>query len=75
MTEQSIPVSNNQPFELFEAQSRIAHLEAKMEQADYLLGEALRTSSGYDDVVQKVEMARKTLMEGLGHEPDLMPVA
>ena len=41
MTVETMAVSNNQPAELFDARSRIAHLEAKLEQADYLLGEAL----------------------------------
>ncbi len=74
MTDQSIMVSNNQPVELFDARTRIAHLEAKMEQADYLLGEALMASVDYEDMVRKIEMAQRTLKEGLGQERELMPV-
>lgn len=75
MTEQSIMVSNNQPVELFDARSRIAHLEANIEQADYLLGGALDSSLDYEDMVRKVQMARKTLKEALGQERELMSVA
>ncbi len=72
MTPESIAVSNNQPVELFNAQSQIARLEAKVEQADYLLTEALESSVDYEDMIRKLQMARKTLKEALSHESDLM---
>lgn len=74
MTDQSIMVSNNQPVELFDARSRIAHLEAKIEQADYLLGGALTASVDYEDMLRKVEMAQRTLKEALGQERELLSV-
>lgn len=75
MTVESIAVSNNQPVELFDARSRIAHLEAKVEQADYLLAEALDSSVDYDDMLRKMQMAQKTLKEALGQELELMRLA
>jgi|UPI00045E829C hypothetical protein len=75
MTVESIAVSNNQPVELFDARSRIAHLEAKVEQADYLLAEALDSSVDYEDMLRKMQMAQKTLKEALGQERELMRLA
>ncbi len=75
MTRENIAVSNNQPVELFEAQSRIARLEAKVEQADYLLTEALGSSVDYEDMIRKLQMAQKTLKEALSRESDLMRIA
>lgn len=75
MTVESIAVSNNQPVELFDARSRIAHLEAKVEQADYLLAEALDSSVDYEDMLRKMQMAQKTLKEALGQEQELMRLA
>lgn len=75
MTVESVAVSNNQPIELFDARSRIAHLEAKLEQADYLLGKALEDSVDYEDMLRKMQMAHKTLREALGQEPELMRLA
>ncbi len=75
MIEKSIAVSNNQPIELFDAQSRIAHLEAKLEQADYLLDEALGSSGDYADMLRKMQMAQRTLKEALGQDRDLARLA
>ncbi|MBS0252142.1 MAG: hypothetical protein JSR78_13870 [Proteobacteria bacterium] len=75
MTVESIAVSNNQPVELFDARSRIAHLEAKVEQADYLLAEAIESSADYEDMLRKMQMAQKTLKEALGQERELMRLA
>lgn len=75
MTVESIAVSNNQPTELFDARSRIAHLEAKVEQADYLLGEALETSMDYEDMLKRMQMAQRTLKEALGQEREMMRLA
>jgi uncharacterized protein involved in exopolysaccharide biosynthesis len=75
MTLPSIAVSNNRPVELFDAQSRIAHLEAKVEQADYLLSEALMSSVDYEDMLRKVQTAQRTLKEALGQDSELMTVA
>jgi hypothetical protein len=75
MTPENIAVSNNQPIELFDAQSRIARLEAKVEQADYLLTEALEPSVGYEDMIRKLQMAQLTLKEALRHESELMRLA
>jgi uncharacterized protein involved in exopolysaccharide biosynthesis len=75
MTLQSFPVSNNHPAELVIAQSRIAQLEAKVEQADYLIAEALEFAVDYEDMLRKMQMAQKTLKEALGPERDLMRVA
>ena len=74
MTLQSIAVSNNQPAELFDAQSRIAHLEAKLEQADYMLSDALESSIDYEDMIRKMHLAQRTLQEALGRERELMRV-
>lgn len=71
MIEKSIAVSNNQPIELFDAQSRIAHLEAKLEQADYLLDEALGSSDDYAGMLRKMQMAQRTLKEALGQDREL----
>ncbi|MBS0232772.1 MAG: hypothetical protein JSR99_04730 [Proteobacteria bacterium] len=75
MTVQSIQVSNNEPAELFDARSRIAHLEAKVEQADYLLERALESSGDCEDMLKKMQMAQKTLKEALGQNPELMMLA
>lgn len=75
MTIESIAISNNQPAELFDARSRIAHLEAKVEQADYLLEKALESSTDYDDMLKKMQMAQKTLKEALGQDRELMRLA
>lgn len=75
MTAETIAVSNNQPVELFDARSRIAHLEAKVEQADYLLAKALESSVDFEDMLRKLQMAQKTLREALGHERELMRLA
>jgi hypothetical protein len=75
MTPENIAVSNNQPIELFDAQSRIARLEAKVAQADYLLTEALNSSVGYEDMIRKLQMAQRTLKEALRHESELMRIA
>jgi hypothetical protein len=75
MTPENIAISNNQPAELFDAQSRIARLEAKVEQADYLLAEALDSSLNYEDMIRKLQMAQKTLKEALGRDSDLMRIA
>lgn len=75
MTAETIAVSNNQPAELFDARSRIAHLEAKVEQADYLLAKALESSVDFEDMLRKLQMAQKTLREALGHECELMRLA
>jgi hypothetical protein len=75
MTRENIAVSNNQPIELFDAQSRIARLEAKVEQADYLLTEALEPPVGYEDMIRKLQMAQLTLKEALRHESELMRLA
>jgi hypothetical protein len=75
MPVEAIAVSNNQPAELFDAKSRIAHLEAKLEQADYLLDEALASSVDYEDMVRKLQMAQMTLKEALRRESDLMRIA
>ncbi len=72
MTIESIAVSNNQPAELFDAQSKIARIEAKVEQADYLLAEAIESSRDYDDMLRKVQMVQRTLKEALGQERELM---
>ncbi len=69
---ESIAVSNNQPAELFDARSRIAHLEAKVGQADYLLSAALGSSDDHDDMLRKMRMAQMTLKEALGQTPELM---
>lgn len=75
MTPENIAVSNNQPVELFAAQSRIARLEAKVEQADYFLTEALDSSVNYDDMIRKLQMAQSTLKEALRRESDLTRIA
>ncbi len=75
MTPEPVGISNNQPVELFDAQSRIARLEAKVEQADYLLSEALNSSVDYEDMVRKLQMAQQTLKEALRRESDLMRIA
>ncbi|MET0639003.1 MAG: hypothetical protein ABWZ19_03185 [Hyphomicrobium sp.] len=75
MTLASLAVSNNQPVELFDARSRIAHLEAMVEQADYLLAEALESSLDYEDMLRKIQMAQKTLKEALGQDRELMRLA
>ncbi len=75
MTPEPVGISNNQPVELFDAQSRIARLEAKVEQADYLLSEALNSSVGYEDMVRKLQMAQQTLKEALRRESDLRRIA
>lgn len=75
MTVESIAVSNNQPAELLDARSRIAHLEAKVGQADYLLAEALESAVDYEDMLRKLQMAQKTLKEALGQERELMRLA
>ncbi len=75
MTPEPVGISNNQPLELFDAQSRIARLEAKVEQADYLLSEALNSSVGYEDMVRKLQMAQQTLKEALRRESDLRRIA
>ncbi len=75
MTVESIAVSNNQPAELFDARSRIAHLEAKVEQADYLLAEALETSMDYEEMLKRMQMAQRTLKEALGQEREMMRLA
>jgi hypothetical protein len=75
MTIESIAVSNNQPVELFDAQSRIARLEATVEQADYLLSEAVASSADYDDMLLKVQMVQKTLKEALSQDRELMRLA
>ncbi len=75
MTPENIAVSNNQPLELFDAQSRIARLEAKVEQADYLLTEALGSSADYEVMIRKLQMAQLTLKEALRHESELMRLA
>lgn len=72
MTIESIAVSNNQPADLFDAQSKIARIEAKVEQADYLLAEAIESSRDYDDMLRKVQMVQRTLKEALGQERELM---
>jgi hypothetical protein len=72
---ESIAVSNNQPVELFDARSRIAHLEARVGQADYLLTEALETSRDPEDMIKKLQMAQQTLKEALGQAPELMRLA
>ncbi|MFT3729937.1 MAG: hypothetical protein QM780_00725 [Hyphomicrobium sp.] len=74
MIMESIAVSNNQPVELFDARSRIAQLEAKVSQADYLLAEALDASTDRDDMLKKLQMAQRTLQEALGKERELMRV-
>ncbi len=75
MAIQSIPVSNNEPAELFDARSRIAQLEAKLGQADYLLEKALESSDDREDMVRKMQLAQKTLKEALGQNSDLMTFA
>ncbi len=75
MTPESIAASNNQPADLFNAQSRIARLEAKVEQADYFLAEALDSAVDYEDMIRKLQMAQKTLKEALGRESDLKRIA
>jgi hypothetical protein len=75
MSVPSLAVSNNQPAELFDAQSRIAHLEAKVEQADYLLAAALKPSVDHEDMLQKMQMAHRTLQEALGQDRELMRIA
>jgi hypothetical protein len=72
MSNESIAVSNNQPAELFDAHTRIARLEAKVAQADYMLAEALESSAGYDDMLQKMQMVHQTLKEALGQDRELM---
>jgi hypothetical protein len=75
MTGENIAVSNNQPAELLDARSRIARLEAKVEQADFMLGEALESSVDYEDMIRKLQMAQQTLKEALRNESDMMRVA
>ena len=75
MTALAIAVSNNQPAELSEAKSRIAQLEAKVEQADFLLAEALQSSFDYNDMIKRMRMAQKTLKEALGDQRELMRLA
>ncbi|SFV26908.1 hypothetical protein [Hyphomicrobium facile] len=72
MTYESIAVSNNEPAELFDARSRIARLEAKLEQADYLIAEALESAVDYEDMIRKLQMAQQTLKEALSQQSDLM---
>ena len=72
---ETIAVSNNQPVELFEARSRIAQLEAKVEQADYLLSDALGSETDLEDLLKKMRMAQQTLKEALGQAPGMMRIA
>jgi hypothetical protein len=71
---ESLAVSNNQPVELFDARSRIAQLEAKIDQADYLLSEALE-SPDRENMLKKLQMAQQTLKEALGKVPEMMRLA
>ncbi len=75
MNVESVAVSNNQPVELADARSRIARLEAKVEQADYLLSEALGSTSDHEHMLKKMQMAQQTLKEALGQVPELMRLA
>ena len=72
MTMDIIAVSNNEPAELFDARSRIARLEAMVEQADFLLAAAMDGSIDYEDMIRKLQMAHLTLKEALGKEERLM---
>ena len=72
MTIDSLAVSNNEPAELFGARSRIARLEAKVQQADFLLADALDGSIDYEDMIRKLQMAQQTLKEALSEESQLM---
>jgi hypothetical protein len=69
---ESLAVSNNQPVELFDARSRIAHLEAKIEQADYLLSHAVASATDHEDMLKRLQMAQQTLKEALGKVPEMM---
>lgn len=72
MTVESLAVSNNEPAELFDARTRIARLEAKVQQADYLLAEALDSAVDYEDMIRKLQMAQQTLKEAMSQESDLL---
>ena len=72
MTIDTLAVSNNEPAELFDARSRIARLEAKVEQADFLLADALDGAIDYEDMVRKLKMAQMTLKEALSKESQLL---
>ena len=72
MTVESLAVSNNEPAELFDARTRIARLEAKMQQADYLLAEALDSAATYEDMIRKLQMAQQTLKEAISQESSLL---
>ncbi|WP_045837052.1 hypothetical protein [Hyphomicrobium sp. 99] len=72
MTIENLAVSNNEPAELFDARSRIARLEAKVQQADYLLSDALDSALDYEDMIRKLQMAQQTLKEALGQQSALM---
>jgi hypothetical protein len=69
---ESLAVSNNQPIELFDARSRVAHLEAKIEQADYLLSQAVASATDHEDMLKRLQMAQQTLKEALGKVPEMM---
>jgi hypothetical protein len=60
-----IPTSNNQPAALLEAQTRVAQLEAQLEQADYFIVNALESSVGHEDMCRKLRMAHDTLKQAL----------
>ncbi|MBS0270908.1 MAG: hypothetical protein JSS54_18290 [Proteobacteria bacterium] len=72
MTVESLAVSNNEPAELFDARTRIARLEAKVQQADYLLAEALASAVDYEDMIRKLQMAQQTLKEAMSQESELL---
>ncbi|RUP09522.1 hypothetical protein [Hyphomicrobium sp.] len=72
MTVGSLAVSNNEPAELFDARTRIARLEAKVQQADYLLAEALNSAVDYEDMIRKLQMAQQTLKEAISQGSGLL---
>ncbi|MBN9248906.1 MAG: hypothetical protein J0I81_15945 [Hyphomicrobium sp.] len=72
MTVESLAVSNNEPAELFDARTRIARLEAKVQQADYLLAEALNSAVDYEDMIRKLQMAQQTLKEAISQGSGLL---
>ncbi len=72
MTVESLAVSNNEPAELFDARTRIARLEAKVQQADYILAEALESAVDYEDMIRKLRMAQQTLKEAISQENNLL---